>query len=398
MRNIITIWKKELKDTIRDRKTLMAMIVMPMLLMPLLIVGMGKFAEYQIKKAEEQEVKITFINKDSAPLLVNFIQKQDRIKALKIEGDVEEFVKNKKIDAGIVIPQNFEEAIQNQQPVGIEIIKNSINEKSSNALARISTAISSYNNQILQERFAQQNINPNILSNISVTTKDVATEKEQGGFGLGFLLPLFIVMWSIVGGQYTAIDISAGEKERKTLEALLLTPAKRMDIVFGKFLAVASAALVSVVVALSSIYAVISIFGFSPTGQENIRIDFSIEPQALILLFIVSVLLVLVFSAAILSIAIYAKSFKEAQSYIGPSYLVVIMPIVLINIMPGFKPSLEFFLIPAVNAVLLFKEILISTYDVSHILVTIISLIFYSLIALFIATKIYSKEEVLFKD
>jgi len=409
-KSIITIFKKELKDTIRDRRTLMAMVVMPMLLMPVMTIGMFKFMEYQVEKQGEKVVKVSIIREGEAPALVEMIKNQEKIEIVETGGEIRDAVTNGDLDLGIIIPENFQENIDNQEVAGITIIQKSTNMDSQSALARISFLVANFNDQILQERFADQEINPEILSKVIIIPEDVATEKETGGFLLGLIIPLFIVMWAITGGQYTAIDVSAGEKERKTLESLLLTPVKRMDIVFGKFLTVSAVALTSVIVAIGSFYvALIYSGGFGSMmrdGQssgaegmaESVAINFSIEPQAVLLLLAVSIFLVLMFSAIILSIAIFAKSFKEAQSYIGPSYLVVILPVVLVNSMPGFEPAFWFFALPAINATLLFKEVLMGVYDSSHILLTLSSLIIYSVIAIFMATKIYSKEGVLFRD
>ncbi|MCK5466706.1 ABC transporter permease [Candidatus Parcubacteria bacterium] len=409
-KTILTIFKKELKDTIRDRRTLMAMVVMPMLLMPVMTIGMFKFMEYQMEKQGEKVVKISIIEKGEAPALIEMIENQEKIEIVETDGEIKDAVTNGDLDLGIIIPENFQENIDNQEVVGIAIIKKSTNLDSESALARVSFLVANFNDQILQERFANQEINPKVLSKVIIIPEDVATEKETGGFLLGLIIPLFIVMWAITGGQYTAIDVSAGEKERKTLESLLLTPVKRMDIVFGKFLTVSTVALTSVIVAIGSFYvALIYSGGFGSMMQdgqssgaegivESAAINFSIEPQAVLLLLVVSIFLVLMFSAIILSIAIFAKSFKEAQSYIGPSYLVVILPVVLVNSMPGFEPTFWFFAIPAVNATLLFKEVLMGVYNSGHILLTLSSLIIYSVIAIFIATKIYSKEGVLFRD
>ena len=409
-KTILTIFKKELKDTIRDRRTLMAMVVMPMLLMPVMTIGMFKFMEYQMEKQGEKVVKISIIEKGEAPALIEMIENQEKIEIVETDGEIKDAVTNGDLDLGIIIPENFQENIDNQEVAGIAIIKKSTNLDSESALARISFLVANFNDQILQKRFTDQKINPEILSKVIIIPEDVATEKETGGFLLGLIIPLFIVMWAITGGQYTAIDVSAGEKERKTLESLLLTPVKRMDIVFGKFLTVSTVALTSVIVAIGSFYvALIYSGGFGSMMQdgqssgaegivESAAINFSIEPQAVLLLLVVSLFLVLMFSAIILSIAIFAKSFKEAQSYIGPSYLVVILPVVLVNSMPGFEPTFWFFAIPAVNATLLFKEVLMGVYNSGHILLTLSSLIIYSVIAIFIATKIYSKEGVLFRD
>jgi len=400
MSQIFTILKKELRDTVRDRRTLLSMIILPMVLMPLMIIGMGKFVEFQVNKSKEETSKIAI--QGEAEEFIKLIKENEKIEILDIKGDFNETVRNGEINAGVIIPDNFDEIVVEQKEANIKLIIKSTSDRSSTAVSRIKGVVREYNEKVLEKRFVDQGVDPKVLSKVYVFSEDVVTEKELGGFGLGFLLPLFIVMWSILGGQYTAIDASAGEKERKTLEALLLTPVKRFHIVFGKFLAVATVALISIVVALSSLYGTLQYVGSSmktmQTGSTPLTgiTNFSLEIPAVLLMLFVSILLALMFSAVILSIAIFAKNYKEAQSYIGPSYIVVILPVVLINIIPNLKPALWFFAFPAVNAVLLFKEILIGQYILSHILVTVFSLIAFGLIAIYLASKIYSKEKVLF--
>lgn len=383
----------------------MAMILMPMILMPVMTIGMFKFMDKIMKDQEKQIVKIVLSGEDNSPQLSEMIKSREKFEIVSIDKDAKEAVREEEIDAAVIIPEDFQEKIENQESANIDLIIKSTNTKSSNAIAVISSVVAEFDGQVLQKRFSDQNIDPKILSKVSILPEDVATEKETGGFALGFLIPMFIVMWSIVGGQYTAIDVSAGEKERKTLESLLLTSVKRRDIVFGKFLAVSSVALISVIIAIASFYAaLIYAGGFGPMNAAgsgmtgSVAVNFSIEPQAILLLLAVSVFLILMFSAIILSISIFAKSFKEAQNYISPSYLVVILPVVLVNSIPGLEPTLWYFAIPAVNATLLFKEVLMGIYDFGHIFLTMGSLIIYSVIAIFLAVKIYFKEGVLFRD
>lgn len=407
MNNILTIFFKEIKDTIRDRRTLLSMIVLPMVLMPLFIVGMGKFVEYQEKKSAEEIVRIGIVNKGGAENLINFIKQSGKIEAIESdsfgEKELSEAVKSGNIDLGIIIPENFEELIYSKTPVQLKAIRKSTSGKSGNALSRINLAIANFNEEILKERFLEKGVDQKILSGVSILPEDVVSEEEAAGFGLGFLLPLFIVMWAVIGGQYTAIDASAGEKERKTLEALLLTPVSKINIVLGKFLAVALASLVSIIVSLSSLYYAISRFGIgglSSQGQSSASsasLNISLDPKAIIVMLAVGALLAMMFSAVMLSVAIFAKSYKEAQSYIGPSYLIVILPVTVLNIIPNFKPALWAFLIPVINAFMLFREVLMGSYNWVHIIFTIISLVIFSLISLFIASIIYSKEEVLFR-
>lgn len=398
---IITIFKKEITDTIRDRRSLMAMIIIPALLMPLIIVGGAKFIGYQMQQAQEQTTKIAISGESNSPALAEIVKKLDKVEVVKTENDLKNAVDNEQIDAAMVIPENFGEKIEKMQTAEIKIITKSTLEKSSIAAQKINTALIEFNKQTREQRFTKLKINPDILTEAIAIPEDIATKQEKGGFGLGFILPFLIVIWSITGGQNTAVDASAGEKERKTLEALLLTPVKRFDIVMGKFLAVAAASITSTAIALGSLYITIVRIGFGPMAQGAPTaqlFDFSIDPKALLLLFAVSILVVFVFSAIMLSIAIFAKSFKEAQNYLGPLYLIIILPLTFVNTAIGIKPDLWLFAVPALNAVLLFKEILMDDYIFSHIAITIISLAAFSLIALFAASKIYSKESVLFKD
>ena len=112
----------------------------------------------------------------------------------------------------------------------------------------------------------------------------------------------------------------------------------------------------------------------------------------------IGVLLSIMFAALLLAVAIFAKSYKEAQNYVMPLYLLVVLPVSLMNSLPGFKPSLAFFSTPAVNAVMLFKEILMDQFVVSHVFVTFASLLVFSAISIMVAAKIYSREGILFRD
>lgn len=406
MKNIFTIWKKELQDTLRDRRTLMSMVVLPMVLMPLIMIGLFKIMEVQIKSLEAESAKVALYGTETE-VMKSFLEKQDKIEIIETDKEVEMAVKDKDVQVGVVVPDGYENQLEQNKPVELQIYYNSIDDKSATAVSKVNVAINEYNSQLLAQRFTVKKIDPNILTGLVLSPQDVATEQEKGGFGLGFLLPLFLVMWATSGGQYTAIDVSAGEKERKTLESLLLTPVKRIELVSGKFMAIATVSLVSVVVSLVSMFGVFKVFGSSfLSGNYDMSaetslfsgLEFTFEPKAFFLLLLISFLIVVMFSAVLLSIAIFARSFKEAQSYISPSYLIVILPTVIINSIPGFSPPDWFYAIPVINSVSIFKEILIGTYNTTHIMLTVVSLVVASAISIWVATTIYQKENVLFKD
>lgn len=401
------IWLKELRDTVRDRKTLLSMVIMPLLLMPAVIIGMSRYTAWQQAQAAEKPIKIGLVETESVPALRELLRTTPKLDISNLTGDPKIAITDKTVDAVLIIPAGTNAKLAAAEPIALPLLSKSTNTQSPIATSRVSSVVASFSTAVTTQRFAAAGINPSIISPITIAPEDISSQQEVAGFVLGYILPMFIVIWAIAGGQYTAIDVSAGEKERKTLEALLLTPARRIDIVTGKFLAVATVSAISVVLAIVSLYVSLKYAGLSSMSSTNIsgaataaaaapaNLNISIEPAAVLLMLVVGLLTVAVFSSVMLSIAIFANSFKEAQSYIGPAYLVVVLPIVLLNNLSGVAVPLWVFIIPAANGVALFKEVLLGSYDPLHITVTIGSLVVFSALALIVAAKIYSKEKVL---
>jgi sodium transport system permease protein len=403
--NVLSVYKKELRDTTRDKRTLYAMIVMPVLVMPLLLWGISKFSDYQQQQNQTKTVTIAILSSQKSEQLIKAIALQKNIHLVTNYSDIPQAVKQDKVDAGLVLPDKADQLMIQNNSVKAMLYQKSVKDVSSQALVRLSTVVQAYNIELVHARLAQQGTNPNILNGITLSTEDLSTTQEKSGFGLSFILPLFIVMWAITGGQYTAIDASAGERERKTLEALLLTPASRLDIVTGKFLAIATVSLTSVVLSIVSLYFALGNIIHTFSGQANstgsafsqLNLASSLTPQAVVLMVGMSVLLALLFAAILLTVGIFAKSFREAQSYMAPAYLITIIPVSILNSVPNLQVPSWVYLIPPVNAVMLFKEVLKGTYDPFHIGYTICTLILASVIAIFVATKIFQQESVLFK-
>ncbi|MHB0976763.1 MAG: ABC transporter permease [Candidatus Aquicultorales bacterium] len=402
MKTILTIWKKELRDNMRDRRTVMAMILMPLIIMPAFLIGMDKFVAYQRKQSQERAATVAFASKAPASL-GDFLAGREKIE-VKAVSDITEAVREGAVDVGISTPADFEDRLASGQPAAVTLLRDSTKIESQEALAKVTLAINTYGAALVNTRLRSSGIDPSELQQVTVEEEDVSTAEERGGFGLGFFLPFFVIVWAITGGQYIAIDVSAGEKERKTLEALLLTPTKRLQIVMGKFLAVSTTAGVSVIVSLGSMFVAFKSFGLgpmqgssgpngSPTGGAEAV--FAVEPAAYLVMLGIGLLLVLMFSAVLLSIAIFAKSFKEAQNYIGPAYLVAILPAVLMNAMFSVKPTAGFYLIPIVNAMLVFKDALVGKYEAINIVLTVGTLTACAAGAIYMATRIYSQEKVM---
>jgi sodium transport system permease protein len=389
---ILTIWAKELRDTLRDRRTLWAMVVMPIVLMPVMILGVGYMAARQEQKRAEHIGSVMVAGADNSLALVRALRESKAIRVV-VGKDLRSGVRSETVDAGLDIPAGFDRSIGREEPALLVIYKDSTRQLSDATVAKLGLVIKQFTEKVVSRRLGERGIKTQILDVAQVKTHDVATKREISGFVLSMVLPMFLVLWTIAGGMYTAMDVSAGEKERKTLESLLMTPATKLQVVFGKFLAVLTTSMVSVALALGSLY--ISFAAF--LGKMTSAMRVTIEPTGLLLMLGVGVLLSCMFSALLLAVSILAKSFKEAQNYVTPLYLVSFLPMVFLNTIPDLRPTTAMFLIPAFNAMFLFKETLMGDYVASHILVTLLSLILAAAASIAVAARQFGRESVLFR-
>lgn len=239
-------------------------------------------------------------------------------------------------------------------------------------------------------------MDPAILTPVERVSVDVATKQALAGFVLSLLLPLFLVIYAITGGMYAAMDLSAGEKERSTLEVLLLSPASRLQITLGKLLAVSTVGVCSVVLAVAAL--VVAMRQLPLSLREGTDLSFSWSADTVALVALLGILLAVAFAALELALGIFARSFKEAQNYITPLYLVALVPVAAVASIPDLKPALAFFLIPALNAALVLKEALVGATDGLHVALTVASMLLFCLLAVCATVRIFSNEKVLLRS
>jgi sodium transport system permease protein len=392
MKRAVTIYLKEMTDTIRDRRTLMVMILLPIILMPAILIASVKLQEWSSKSRAEDVVQLMVTGEEYAPELVDYLSQQEKIE-IAAAGDAVELLKEGEIDANLVIPEDYRSRIEAEQPVDLTLQVTSVKGNSQAAADKVALSISEYSTEVIEERLEERGESGDLLNTVALRMEDTASEKEKGGTILGYLLPMFLVIFAIIGGMYTAIDVSAGEKERKTLESLLMTPASRTEIVTGKFLAVATVSMVTIIISVAAIY--ISA-GFISTTEESARIV--VDVKAILIMLPIALLLAAMFAALLLAISIYAKSFKEAQNYITPLYIAAVLPVIVANTVPNLGDNLIFFVIPGFNAVVLFRELLVGDYVLSHILITVASMVFFTWLSIRYAARIYSRDDVLFDE
>ena len=393
---IVSIFKKELIDVLRDRRTLMFMVVIPILITPLLVIGSIKFQEYQNKKSEEKILKIAYINESEDSLTKQLLSDQKGVKI--IEGvpidSIESYIKSDSLQGGLYLGKGFLKKIKTNSSGDVKIYYKS-SDLMSKSKKRIQAALDIYKEKIIAERLKQLNVDGQILEPITITNIDMATAKETLGKAIGGFIPYVLVMFIFLGAMYPAIDLGAGEKERGSLETLLSSPATKFEITMGKLLVVSLTGIVSGLVSVLGISSSLFFIDKIPVQIQETILEL-INPFMIFSIIILMIPIAIFFASMLLSISFYARSFKEAQSLMGPLNMVIIVPLFL-SLGPGMEMDHATALMPLINVGLLTKEILAGSVELIYFIETLFSLLFCAAIGIWFSVFWFKKENTIFR-
>ncbi len=396
MNIIFSIFKKELTDVLRDRRTLFFMIVIPVIVMPLILIGSIKFQEYQSKKSDEKVLNIGLINKTSDSQIRDYLLEQKGVYLVEdIDLDSLELgIKNDSLQGGLYIHKNFINDISANGMGEVEVYYKS-SDLMSKAKNRIYNALDIYKNEVVSERLSEFNVDKGLLEPLDIINKDMSTKKETIGKAVGGLIPYMLVIFIFLGAMYPAIDLGAGEKERGSLETLLSSPATKFEITVGKLMVVSLAGMVSGLISVVGISAPIYLLGNIPDQIKSTVLEI-ISPFIIVSVIILMIPIAIFFASMLLSISFYARSFKEAQSLMGPLNIVIIVPLML-TIGPGIEIDHITALIPLINVGLLTKEILAGSAQPIYFIETLSSLLFFAAIGIRFSVYWFNKENTIFR-
>lgn len=392
VKGIGIVFNKEIKDLFRDRKTLIIGILIPLLIFPIMFGFMGKGMEKSEKQVTEN-LKIALVDNGNSSLGA-FLKSQKSLNIIDSK-DMKKDVQEGKIYVGLVIPEDFENNIKEEKPSEISIMYDDANQTSGMAMSMVTSLINEvYSKEVVKARLDSRNIDASILSPLLI--KEEVVDKEKGGEGkllLGMLLPLMLVLYAMTGPMAAATDLGAGEKERGTLEPLLTTQTNRMSLLFGKLLAI------TVMGVIGSVASLIGVFlGFKAGGNMfGGDVALIIPINTLIMIGVCTILLTMVFGALELSISIYARSFKEAQTYLSPLTIVGIVAGYGTYMMDVKNISIAMLNIPLVNIVIVIKELISGLYNPLHIGIALGWSVVYIAASVLFARYMFSKEEVIFR-
>ncbi|HEY1206186.1 MAG: ABC transporter permease [Bryobacteraceae bacterium] len=385
---VLTIYKKEMLDTIRDRRTLISMVVVPLAAIPLLFLMMSKFVSSTEKKAGDEAVTIAVRNAGRLPGLLNALA-QAGFK-LAPRDDLEAAIEKKEIAAGV-------EPVALPGAGGIEVrIFSDMTKRSSQVAAgRIRAALAAFKENSVKLKLTALGLPDSIADPFTVKSVNLAPQRKMAGMFWGGMLGYCVVLLMFTGGMYPAIDMTAGEKERRTLEVLLSSPASRGAIILGKILATTTAVLVTAILSMTSL---IVSFRFADFGVEAGKTAgrMPLDGPGIALVLVALAPMAVMAASLMIAIALLAKSFKEAQSYLTPLVMAVVFPL-LLGMLPGLQLTPALALIPLFNVCQLIKEIFLGEYSRVAFAVTMAANIVYAGLAFFAAVRVFSRESVLFR-
>jgi sodium transport system permease protein len=372
------------------------MVIFPLLLFPLLFAGITKLQVSQMKKVEEKILRIALINAASAPGFETMVSASGGMRIMPpiVADSAQPLLERDSLDAVVIVAADFRDQVENLKAGTITLMFKSGDDYDI-VKRRLHDLSRNYEKQLLTSRFAMLRLDQTIVSAVHVEEQDVATMKERVGKILGGFIPYLFVIFCFMGSMYPAIDLAAGEKERGTIETLLTAPVSRFQILLGKFAVVVLAGVLSAAISMIGLYTAVRQVKEMP--QEMLTAVMSIlDIQSILLTLSLLLPLTIFFAGFLLSLSMFAKSYKEAQSLISPLTIVVILP-VAIGMVPGIGLTPTTALIPVLNVSLATKEIIAGTIEPGLLALVYVSLIVLAALSLWMCTQWFNREETIFR-
>ncbi len=372
------VFKKELREILRDRRTLIA-IGLAALATPFVLFVISQVST----KTASQNYTIGYSGDIPTGLDILFTAT-----GLKLErvADPAEAAKQQ-VDLGVAFT-----------PGGIDEYYDPTRQSAQIADVRLQTVLSKYDAAKIAATLQQQGIDPSVLNPLPVKQHPLSSPTQAAGNSfLSFFLPYILITMSLTGGLSAALDTSAGERERRTLESLLLTPAPRSNVLVGKIMAVSLISLAAAMAAILSMLIALSQIQFGARQGEGFQV--SLSPLATGVMVWLAILLAASFSSLTIALGTLARNFRQGQAYATPLYFITIFPASIVLFIPDFNPSLAYYLIPILNAVLVLRDAIVhNAVAWSSLVVTSLSLVLTGALCFYAALRLFTREALLVRS
>jgi sodium transport system permease protein len=386
--NVRRVFAKELRETLRDRRTLLVMLVVPVFLYPALLVIVEQLAIFGQRQLEEAPVSVHA--QGASDDVLRLLRSDSAMAVSTVDTIVAESVASGAVDLALDFDLPTTAAGGTQR---VRVVFDPSRDRSARARGLARNRLDEWGDTLLARRLAERGLPASFAEPVVVADTSVATAERLGGYALGRFLPMLLILMTLLGAFYPAIDMSAGEKERGTLEPLLTTPVPAGDIVAGKFLTVTLIALSAATLNLLSMLLTFQFAAFQLASAAEIQ--FSLPPSTILMVLLFLVPLAVLFAAIFLGVALRAQSFKEAQNSLTPVQLASMIPMML-PLIPGIPLSYAAAIVPIGGVALLFRELMGGDPALGPSLLALGATVVYAGLALRFAAASFGREEVLF--
>jgi sodium transport system permease protein len=382
---------KELREILRDRRTLVLMIAIPVFLYPALFVVMEQVMLFGRGSLERHPVRVA-VHHEVEPDRGMPLAGSEDMQVIPTHLTSPEHVLSGRFDALVIIDSA---GPSDGRTVVARVLYDASRDRSIHARSVVLSEFEALNQVTLTERLERHGLPREFAQPVMVRDSSVATPQGMGGATLGRILPMILVIMTVLGAFHPAIDIAAGERERRTLEPLLTTSSPSGSIVFGKYLAVAAIAFTAAALNLTSMLLTLNAGIFQFAAELDLEFEVPIGAIAVILLLLI--LLALLFSALFLGVAVQAQSFREAQTSLTPIYVVSFLP-AMVTMAPGIEFSAGIALVPVAGVAMLFRALMSGDTVGMAGFVAVGATIGYAALALSFAANSFAREDVLLGD
>ena len=391
MNPLRTVFVKEVRDNLRDRRTLLSALLMGPLFGPILFAFVINISLKQSLSDDSEPLDVPVVGREHAPNLIEFLKSHniniseapaDRAAALKA-------VKTGEHDLVLVIPETFGAQLADTIPAKVEVISDLANTQAQRQSRRAVRALRSYNQQLAALRLRARGVSPVVLRPLNIDVVDVSTPSGRSALLLG-MLSYFFVFALLTGGMNLAIDSTAGERERGSLEPLLCLPVTRDQLIFGKIFAACLFMAVSLGLSLVAFYVMLK---FVPLEKLGMTPNFG--PGVVAKAFLLFVPFTLLGASLMTLVASFTKSFKEAQTWLSVVLLAPTLPILIVSILM-VRPSTELMLIPSLSQHLLLVGLIKNEpVNMLHVLVSVSGTLIIGGMVTLICARLYRREGLL---
>jgi sodium transport system permease protein len=427
------IFRKEITDMLRDRLTLLVVIALPVLVYPLLILGITKVTESQTATIEAQASKVAVWG-EAPSALTAWLERTNtlsleswrgapqnvrdglasgvldpptnaaagtesrpsgRRRAAEPPADQDHPVLNaarglvasREVDAVLVVWPGFEQALENDALGKVSILYDSVRPGSSTARDRLNSELAAFRSDQVARREREHNLAEGFARVLDILSSNVAPAQRRQGEFVGSILPLLLIMLSVMGGLHPSIDLTAGEKDRNTMQTLLCAPLRSVEIVAGKFLAIWSICLLAALANTASLAATLARV-MSASGL------LSVPPSLYLLTFLALLPVTFTVTAFFLAVAALARDAKDAGNFLGPSLVVLTGPLAIVAT-PAAELTAATAFIPIVNIALVIKAAFIAEAKPELVFLALFASMLYAMLALLFAARVFGREQVL---